>query len=209
MTQTDVLAPARPLDDAILHVLFDGAHTTNTFTAEPVDVGVVRRAYEHLRWAPTAMNIQPLRLTLLTTRSSREAMAAHLAPGNQDKTLAAPLTLVAAYDPAFHEHLAVLAPHRAHMRDSLEAQPATRETMARTNGLIQLGYLILALRAQGLQVGPIGGMDAAGVDAELHARSGWRTLAVVNVGHAADPADPSAQHPRAGRLSFAEATDVR
>lgn len=208
MTQTSLATPVR-LDDAALDVLFAGASTTNTFTADPVDVAVVRRAYENLRWAPTAMNTQPLRLTLLTTRAGREAMTAHLAPGNQDKTLAAPLTIVAAYDPAFHEHLPHLAPFREGMREQLEPMAEMREGMARTNGLIQLGYLILALRAEGLHVGPIGGMDTDGVDAELHAANGWRTLAVVNVGHSPDPDDEHAQFARAGRLEFDQVAVVR
>ncbi|WP_127126578.1 malonic semialdehyde reductase [Georgenia sp. SYP-B2076] len=208
MTITSLTTPAR-LDDAALGLLFDDAHTTNAFTREPVDVDVVRRAYEHLRWAPTAMNTQPLRLTVLGTPESREPLVAHLSPGNQAKTLAAPLTVVAAYDPDFHEHMPVLAPFRAGMREQLAPDAELRDGLARTNGLIQLGYLILALRAEGLQVGPMAGMDAAGVDGALHAENGWRVLAVLNVGHAADPEDERAQFPRAGRLEFDQVAVVR
>ncbi|WP_413452183.1 malonic semialdehyde reductase [Georgenia phoenicis] len=199
---TDVLAATE------LHrALFHDARTTNTFTAEPVDVALVREVYEAVRWAPTAMNCQPLRLAVVESADARERLVAHMNQGNKAKTLAAPLSIVAAYDPAFHEHLEVLAPHRAGAREKMAGDPEFRETFARTNGLIQLGYLILGLRAAGLAVGPMTGLDAAGLDAELFAGSGWRTLAVLNVGHGASD-EPDAVRPRAGRLDFATAAVV-
>jgi 3-hydroxypropanoate dehydrogenase len=89
----------------------------------------------------------------------------------------------------------------------MAGDPEFRDTSARTIGLIQLGYLILGLRAAGLSVGPMTGLDAEGVDGELFAESGWRTLAVLNVGHAAGDA-PGAVRPRAGRLDFETAAVV-
>ncbi|WP_152187732.1 malonic semialdehyde reductase [Georgenia satyanarayanai] len=199
---TDAI-PVTSLPRAIFH----DARTTNAFTPEPVDVALVREVYEAVRWAPTAMNGQPLRLAVVESAEARERLVAHMYQGNQAKTLAAPLSIVAAYDPAFHEHLEVLAPHRAGAREKMAGDPGFRETFARTNGLIQLGYLILGLRAAGLAVGPMTGLDAAGLDAELFAGSGWRTLAVLNIGHAASDA-PDAVRPRAGRLDFETAAVV-
>lgn len=199
---TDVL-PATDLVRAIFH----DARTTNSFTREPVDVALVREVYEAVRWAPTAMNGQPLRLAVVESPAARERLVAHMSRGNQAKTLAAPLSVVAAYDPAFHEHLEVLAPHRAGAREKMAGDPEFRGTFARTNGLIQLGYLIVGLRAAGLAVGPMTGLDAAGLDAELFAESGWRTLAVLNVGHGASD-EPDAVRPRAGRLDFETAAVV-
>lgn len=189
------------------HHVFHDAHTTNTFVDEPVDPQVVREVYEAVRWAPTAMNAQPLRLAVVESQEARARLVAHMSRGNQAKTLAAPLSIIAAYDPAFHEHLDVLAPHRVGGRAKLDADPEFRDFFARTNGHIQLGYLILGLRAAGLAVGPMNGMDAAAVDAEFFAASGWRTMAVVNVGHAAS-ADEGAVRPRAGRLDFETAAVV-
>src|SRR5690625_72813 len=199
---TDVLQ-----DTISLRKIFHDAHTTHRFVDEPVDVATVREVYETIRWAPTAMNSQPLRLAVVESREARERLVALMAEGNQAKTLAAPLTVIAAADPAFHTHLEHLAPHRAGARESLEGQPEFREDFARMNGLIQLGYLIVGLRAAGLAVGPMTGMDTAAVDGEFFAASGWRTLAVLNVGRA--PADePGAVHPRAGRLDFDTAAVV-
>ena len=50
------------LDKADLDLLFGAAHTTYRFTDEPVSDDELRAIYEHLRWAPTAQNSQPLRI---------------------------------------------------------------------------------------------------------------------------------------------------
>lgn len=190
---------------AIWRQIFHDAHTTNTFVDEPVDPALVREVYEAVRWAPTAMNAQPMRLAIIASAEARARLAPHMSEGNRAKTLAAPLTVVVAYDPAFHEHLELLAPHRAGAREKLADQPDFRDGFARTNALIQLGYLLLGLRGAGLSVGPMTGMDAAGINAELFTESGWQALAVVNLGHGAGD-EPDAVRPRAGRLDADAAT---
>lgn len=205
MVMTTVALPDSTVD--FQRQLFHDAHTTNAFVDRPVDLEIVREVYDAVRWAPTAMNSQPLRLAVVASAAARERLGVHMADGNRAKTLAAPLTLVAAYDPAFHEHLEVLAPHRVGAREKLDAQPDFRDSFARTNGLIQLGYLILGLRGAGLSVGPMTGMNAEAINGDLFADSGWRALAVLNVGHGAAD-EPEAIRPRAGRLDFDTAATV-
>ena len=203
-----VASSMSPTDHAtVLPALFADRHTTALFTDQPVDVALVRAAYEHARWAPTAMNNQPLRLTVVESRPARERLAAHMAEANRPKTLAAPLTVVAAFDPRWHDHMTHLAPYREGFAASVEDKTEMREVMGRTNALIQLGYLIVTLRALGLEVGPMGGFDAEGLDADLHADTGWRSLVVLNVGHAASE-DAKAVNPRAGRLEFEQVSPV-
>lgn len=192
---------------AVRGQLFADARTVNTFTDEVVDVDLVREVYEAVRWAPTAMNCQPLRLAVVESATARERLVAHMRPGNQPKTLAAPLTLVAAYDPCFHEHMATLTPHRPEMREKLAPDVEFRESTARFNGILQVGYLVLGLRGAGLHVGPMTGFDAAAIDEDLFAGSGWRTLVVLNVGHAPS-GDEGDMRPRAARLSFDDAAVV-
>lgn len=205
----DLALDARParsaLDEATLDLLFHDARSVNTFAADPVDPAEVAAAYETLRWGPTAMNISPLRLAVLEQGAQRERLVSHLAEGNRVKTLAAPLTVIAAADPRFHDHLDTLAPHRAGLAESLEGQQERREAMARMNALIQVGYLVVALRARGLQVGPLGGFDAAGLDADLFADSGCRSLLVLNLGWAAAE---NGVHPRAARLRAEDAVHL-
>lgn len=192
---------------SVLPALFEDRHTTHHFTAEPVDVALVQEAYEHVRWAPTAMNNQPLRLTVVASPEARERLAPHMAGPNAEKTLAAPLTVIAAFDPRWHDHMAHLAPYREGFAESVEEKVGMREGMGRTNALIQLGYLTVALRALGLEVGPMAGFSADGVDADFHAENGWRSLVVINMGHAASDHEKAVSD-RAGRLEFDQAAQV-
>lgn len=209
----DRARPASPEDmDArlgrrALDILFDGAHTMQLFSDEKVDPELIRRAYEDLRWAPTAMNTQPLRLELIESAEAKARLLPHMIAFNREKTEKAPLTLIASFDMDWHRHMPHLAPFREGFAEDAEGKPEMRESMGRSNGWIQIGYLILALRAHGLQVGPMAGFDAAGVDAEFHAEDGRKALLVINVGHA--PADDEhAQQPRQGRLDFDQAADI-
>ncbi|PWD50432.1 malonic semialdehyde reductase [Serinibacter arcticus] len=199
------LASPLALDDAALDLLFRDARSVNAFAEREVDPAEIQAAYDLLRWAPTAMNTSPLRLAVVPRGRQRERLASHMSEGNRAKTLAAPLTVVAASDPAFHTHLDVLAPHRTGLAESLEPQAERREGMARTNALIQVGYLVLALRSRGLHVGPMGGFDTAGVDADLLADQGWRSQLVLNVGW---EAAEGGIHPRAARLEASDAVAV-
>ncbi|WP_022870497.1 malonic semialdehyde reductase [Yaniella halotolerans] len=201
---TDLSISTRELLDAI----FVNAHTTNTFSDGAVDPALIAQAYEDARWAPTAMNSQPMRLTVVHTPDAKQRLGPHMKPGNRDKTLAAPLTIIAAWDPNWHEHLPHLAPQRQGAREKLEPDLAVRENMAKVSSHLQIGYLLVALRAHGLHVGPMTGFNAAGVDEEFHADNGWRTAVIINVGWEPNDGDTDAVRPRAGRLSFDDACQV-
>jgi 3-hydroxypropanoate dehydrogenase len=114
---------------------------------------------------------------------ARERLVAHLSEGNRDKTLAAPLTVVAAADLRFHDAWPRVAPHRAQAAARLEDDPAARERLATVSATLQAAYFIIGVRAAGLAAGPMGGFDRAGVDGEFFADGGWRSLLVINVGH--------------------------
>ena len=197
----DFPTPAYAIGDEAADLLFREARTVGAFTDEPVTDEDLAAVYELLKWGPTAMNITPLRLLVVRSDEAKGRLAAHAAEGNQERIRTAPVTLVVAADPSFHRHLPTLAPHRAAMVDSLEGDLGKREQMARTNTLIQTGYLITALRATGLDAGPMGGVDTAGIDAEFFAGSGWRSQLVVVVGHRDGV---GTHHPRAARLPWAE-----
>ncbi|PJJ77211.1 3-hydroxypropanoate dehydrogenase [Sediminihabitans luteus] len=207
---TDILAPAvdAPHDDLLTidpetaDLLFREARTVVRFDDGDVSDAQVQAAYDLVRWGPTMMNTLPLRLLLVRTPEARERLAAHMNEGNRAKTLAAPLTIVAAADPAFHERMDVLAPHMPGAHDMFEGYGVDgRADVAQQSALIQIGYLVVGLRAAGLHAGPMGGFDKDGVDAEFFAENGWRSQLVINVG---TPAAEGASYPRQARLSFDE-----
>ncbi len=190
--------------DDVADLLFRDARTVNAFADGDVTDEQIRAVYDVVRWGPTMMNTVPLRLLLVRTPEARERLARHMAPGNRDRVLAAPLALVLAADRDFHEHLDVLAPHLPAARDMFP-DPEVRDGLARSSAWLQAGYLVVGLRAAGLHVGPMSGMDAAGIDAEFFAGNGWRSLMVVNVGV---PAGPESSRPRAPRLEFEQVAAV-
>lgn len=187
--------------------LFAGSHTAHAFADAPVDPVVVQQVYEDLRWAPTSFNAQPLRLTVLTPGATREKVAENMMDSNRAKTLAAPLTVVAAYTPDWHEYMPHLAPQREGFRDDMHEKELMRENVGRLSALLQTGYLLLAFRAHGLEVGPMTGIDAEGIDSVVHTDNSWKTLVVVNIGYAAED-NPDAVDERRGRLAFHDAAQV-
>ena len=197
------LDPAGLLDAATADLLFREARTAGAFTDDEVPDAQLQAAYDLAKWGPTAMNITPLRMLVVRTPDARARLAGHMGEGNRQRVLDAPVSLLLAADTRFHQHLPLLAPHRAEMVGAFESMPEKREQMARLNAWLQAGYLIVALRAAGLAAGPMGGMDAAGIDADLLAGTGWVSLFVVNVGQAEGAQYP---FPRAARLDWGQAT---
>ena len=194
------LTDARPA----VQQLFESARTARTWADVPVDDALVRHVYDTVRWGPTLMNTSPLRLLLVRSADARERLAGHMGEGNRERVRTAPLAIVVAADVDFHETLDTLVPHLPGARDKF-ADAATRTRIARDQAWLQAGYLTVGLRAEGLDVGPMSGMDAAAIDADLLAGTSWRSLMVLNVGY---PAPEPTAHPRAPRLDFDDAAAV-
>jgi 3-hydroxypropanoate dehydrogenase len=181
MTATYDLTETLALDPHGQDLLFRSARTANTFSDEPVTDEQVRAIYELVRWAPTAMNTQPLRIVLVRSPQARERLVSHLAEGNRDKTRSAPLVAILAADTEFHEHLDELLPYLPGAKARF-ADRAAREQTARFNATLQAGYFLLGVRAAGLAAGPMGGFDRDGLDREFFADGRLRSLLVVNIG---------------------------
>lgn len=182
MTSTEVRTQQLELDDAAQDLLFREARTANTFTDEPVSDEQVQAIYDLVKWAPTSMNQQPLRVVLVRSAEARDRLVQHLGGSNQDKTAKAPLVAILAADTDFHEHLPSQFPHYPGARDVFAENDDAREQSARLNATLQIGYFLLGVRAAGLAAGPMTGLDAAAVDQEFFPDGKHRTLAVVNIG---------------------------
>jgi len=199
----DFPTPGLAVSDDVADLLFREARTVGAFNQDDVSDEQIAAVYDLVKWGPTAMNTVPLRLLVVRTPEARSRLAALMPEGNRERVLAAPVTLVLAADPGFHKHLPVLAPHMASFADVLEPQAETRDEMARMNALIQAGYLVVGLRAAGLDAGPMAAGDTQGIDDAFFSENGWKSLFVVNIGHR----DGAGTHrPRAERLAFADAS---
>ena len=176
------------LDDAAQDLLFRQARTANAFTDEPVSDEQVRAIYDLVKFAPTSMNQQPLRVVLVRSADARARLVSHLSDGNKAKTAQAPLVAILAADVNFHEELPTVFPHFPGAKALFEDDVAAREDIARFNAALQVGYFILGVRAAGLAAGPMTGFDAQAIDKDFFPDGEHRTLAVVNIGRPAENA---------------------
>jgi 3-hydroxypropanoate dehydrogenase len=174
--------PARLTDEA-KRVLFTAARTANSFTDTPVTDAELTDIWELARWAPTSANSQPLRVLYVHPGPGRDRLVQHMNDGNKAKTASAPAVAVLAVDTRFHEHIPAVLPYKPELKDVFAANEGLRSETAAFNATLQAGYFILAVRAQGLAAGPMGGFDAAGVDAEFFPDGRLHTILVVNIGH--------------------------
>src|SRR6476620_1506601 len=112
---SDTAAIKTPISQEALDQLFYEARTHSTWLPEPVPVELLRKAYDLARLGPTSANGSPARFVFLTTLGAKALLKPVLAPGNVDKTMAAPVTVIIAWDTEFHENLPKLFP-QADMR---------------------------------------------------------------------------------------------
>lgn len=192
-----------PLDATALDQLFRQARSYNQFTDRPVDDDTLRQLYELLKWGPTSMNTQPGRFLFVRSAAEKQKLLPALSPGNVEKTLHAPVTVIVAADSRFHEHLPTQ--FKAYEAKPLfDANPALTATTAARNSALQGAYLMLAARALGLDCGAMSGFDAAKLNAAFFPDGRWQVNFLVNLGYGAE----GGYHPRGPRLPFDEVAKI-
>ncbi len=188
-----------PLPREALAQLFTEARTHNSWSDREVPDALLREAVDLSKWGPTSANCSPLRIVFVRSPGAKARLAPALAPGNLEKTMAAPATAILAYDLAFHEHLPRLFP-AADARSWFAGNAPLIEETAFRNATLQAAYLILALRALGLDTGPMSGFDKSAVDAEFFPGGGVKSNFLLNIGYG----EPTKLYPRGPRLAFEE-----
>ena len=128
------------LDPRAQDLLFREARTANTFSDEPVTDEQVETIYDLVKWAPTSMNNQPLRIVLVRSPEARARLVDLMFEGNRPKTETAPLVAILAADVDFHDELPSQFPHFPGARDLFAADEAARESAAKLNAALQIGY---------------------------------------------------------------------
>lgn len=188
------------LDPRAQDLLFREARTANSFSDEAVTDEQVETIYDLVKWAPTSMNNQPLRIVLVRSPEARARLVDFMFEGNRPKTETAPLVAILAADVDFHDELPSQFPHFPGARDLFAADEAARESAAKLNAALQIGYFTMGVRAAGLAAGPMTGVDLAGVDREFFPDGRHRALVVMNIGKAGE----NAWFDRLPRLAYDE-----
>src|SRR4030095_3233227 len=147
-------------------ILFRKARSYGVFAGDDVTDAQLHAIYEIMKHGPTTANSQPQRIAFLRSRAPKQRPAPALSATNRDKTLAAPVVAIFAYDLKFPDHL----PRFYHVKEARKWYTKTPEHTAETafrNASLQGAYFIIAARAIGLDCGPMSGFDNAKVDAEF------------------------------------------
>lgn len=186
------------IDEAAQNVLFRDARSATEFTGEPVTDADLAAVYDLARYAPTSLNQQPLRIVAVRG-AALDRLLPHLNGRNRTRAEKAPLVVLLAADREFHEKLPEVFPHAAGLREVLAPQAAERARQARFNATLQIGFLIVAIRAAGLAAGPMIGFDAPAVNREFFPDGTREALLVCMIGH-----PRPRTHPRLPRLGYAD-----
>lgn len=179
--------------------IFVQARSLHQFLDKPVSDDTLRKVYELSKWAPTGFNAQPARLLFLKSAEAKARLAPTLSSSNRDKTLAAPVNVIIAWDSRFHDKLPEQFP-AYDARILFETNTDLIEPSGKINAALQASFFFVAARSLGLDVGPMSGFSNEKVDAEFFKDSHWKSLLLVNLGYG----DYSTIKPRGPRLSFEE-----
>ena len=190
---------ATAISEGALDVLFRVARSYNAFEPGTISDATLRALYELMKWGPTTANSQPQRILFLRSQAAKDRLAPALSKTNLDKTIAAPVVAILAFDLKFYEHLPRMY-HNPAARSWYETTPEHIHTTSFRNATLQGAYFILAARALGLDAGPMSGFDNAKVDAEFFADGQWKSNFLCILGKGESGSVP----PRNPRFAFDE-----
>lgn len=193
-----------PIGNEALDTLFREARTHTAWRDSDVENALIETVYDLMKWGPTSANCSPARFVFVKSKEGKERLRPHLDKGNVEKTMAAPVTAIIAYDLKFYEHMGRLFPHAKDARSWFENDEKKAFDTAFRNGTLQGGYLILAARAMGLDCGPMSGFNEAGVNTEFFKDGNVRVNFLCNIGHG----NPEKLYPRGPRFGFDEVCKI-
>lgn len=196
-----------PLADAALDLVFRNARTyrgsADAWVDKAVDEDLLRQAWDLARLGPTSANCSPARIVFVRSAQAKETLRGALSEDNVPQTMAAPVTAILGADHAFYEHL----PRLYKEADAVPWFAGRPEVIAATafrNSSLQGAYLIIALRALGLDCGPMSGFNNARVDELFFAGTEVKSNFLINIGYG----NPAVLKPRDQRFAFDEACRI-
>lgn len=192
------------LSDKDLDLIFRHARSFSTWTDQPVSEVTLQAVYDLMRWGPTSANCSPARLVFLASDEAKEWIKPHLAPGNVEKVMTAPVTAIIASDSKFYDRIPELLPHNPDARNWFSGNEALAAETAFRNSTLQGGYFLIAARALGLDCGPLSGFEPDGVNAEFFPEGQIKVNFLCALGYG----KPEDLFPRSPRLSFDDACEI-
>lgn len=191
------------LDDASIDLILRNARSHYAWTDKPVSDEMLHTLYDITINGATSMNTCPARFKFVRSAEAKERLAKSMKPLNVPKMMGAPVTVIVAWDPEYWKRLDFLFPHDDR-KPMFEGNPDYAYDTAYRNSTLQGGYLMIAARAMGLDVGAMSGFSNAVVDQEFFSENGWKSNFLCNVGYA----DESALFQKLPRFAFDDICEI-
>jgi len=188
------------LSEAALDLIIREARSHNGWLDKPVSDDVLAQLYDIVKMGSTSMNTCPARFIFVRTETGKARLKKCLAPLNIDKVLSAPVTVIIAHDMAFYEHMPKLFSHNPGAQKLFENNEKMVQSTAFRNGTLQGGYLMIAARALGLDIGPMSGFNNQACDDEFFAGTQVKSNFLCSLGYG----DTSKIFQRLPRFDFDE-----
>lgn len=191
------------LSSEALNTLFTRARSHNGWIDKPVSKAQIKQIYDLMKFAPTAANTCPVRLSFIRSKAAKTRLKQHLDAGNITKAMAAPVVAIISYDLEFYQKLDYLFPH-ADAKSWYVGKPEKIKAAGELNATLQGAYFILATRAIGLDCGPMGGFNNQTLDADFFPDDKTRSIFICAMGYG----DATKLFDRSPRFAFDEACEI-
>ncbi len=193
-----------PLSSEAMKQLFTEARSHNAWLSKDVSNQTLYQIYELAKWGPTSANTNPARIIFIKNGSQKEKLLTAVAEGNIEKIKAAPVSAIIAQDEKFFDHIPKLFPHAPNFKDYFTSNLLLAEATAFRNSSLQGAYFMLAVRALGLDCGPISGFNNEKINELFLSGTTWKSNFICSIGYG----DHSKLQLRLPRLSFDEACRI-
>ncbi|MBW5290799.1 MAG: reductase RutE [Candidatus Ruthia sp. Asou_11_S2] len=191
------------LDKDTLDTLFRHARSHNGWLKQDISETQIHQIYELMKFAPTAANNCPVRITFVKSDDAKQRLKLHLDEGNIDKSMSAPAVAIISYDIEFYDKLPLLFPH-TDAKSWYQGKPEKIKSAGEMNATLQGAYFIMATRAVGLDCGPMGGFNNETLDNEFFPNGKTKSIFLCGIGYG----DHNKIFPRSPRLNFDEACEI-
>tara|TARA_B100000989_G_scaffold102840_1_gene75230 strand:+ start:547 stop:1209 length:663 start_codon:yes stop_codon:yes gene_type:complete len=202
-TFEDIKNTSEPLNEKQLDLLFGKARSMNGWQDKEVPDDMIKSLYELTKMGPTSTNCCPGRFVFIKSQEEKEKLEPALLPNNVPKVMSAPVVAIIGYDLDFSDHMTKLFPHMD-VAPMYKGNDEMNVSTAFRNSSLQGAYLMMVVRAMGLDCGPMSGFNNQLVDETFFSDTNIKSNFLCCIGYG----DSTKIFQRLPRLDFNEVCKI-
>ena len=202
-TFEDIKNTNEPLNKKQLDLLFGQARSMNGWQNKEVSDDMIKSLYELTKMGPTSTNCCPGRFVFIKSQEKKEKLEPALLPNNVPKVMSAPVVAIIGYDLDFSDHMTKLFPHMD-VAPMYKGNDEMNVSTAFRNSSLQGAYLMMVVRAMGLDCGPMSGFNNQLVDETFFSDTNIKSNFLCCIGYG----DSTKIFQRLPRLDFNEVCKI-